>query len=373
MFDKQKQREELDNLKESITTEEMRFLLSELGAQNFDTNTDRHELITNTICHNISDGSMKLYYFTNSFNFHCFTGCGESFDIFELVIRNNKLKGVDVKLNVAINWVLRKLGREEKNYKKPEGFGNQAKNKREEIFWMDELEERELIVTPMPVHNDMILDLFFKQHHPLFLEDGITHEAMDKFEIMYYEPSNRIVIPHRHYETGNIIGLKSRSLDFSDIDAGFKYIPMRIQSVQYSYPTYQNLYGLYQNKKVIRSLKKIIIFESEKSVMQFEAFFPNNNFSVAICGTNMNQLQVEMILNLGVTEVILALDKEYETENSILGQKMYEKLERMAKGLNLYTKVSIIWDNKGLLGFKDSPSDKGVEVFAELFKNRKIL
>ena len=361
-----------DKIKSELTLEEIKMLLTELGTQHIETYLEKGHIITNTICHNISDGKMKLYYYLEEKTFHCYTDCGSNFDIYDLVIKNHSLKGVEMNLTSAINWILRTLGKETRYENKPQGFIHTS-GRLEEIDWFDSMFVKKPVLIPMKSHSDLILKLFSDKPHPAFLEDGISEETMKKFEIMYYEKTNRIVIPHRHHETGEIIGLKSRSLNFDDIDKGFKYIPMKIQEVSYSYPTFQNLYGLYQNKDIIKKIKKVIIFESEKSVMQFESFFPNQNFSVALCGSNISKLQVEMLLDLGVEEVIVALDKEFSKLNSKEADINYDKLTRLCRMFSSYTNVSMIFDKSNLLELKDSPSDRGRETFIELFKKRKTI
>lgn len=361
-----------DKIKEELTLEEIKTLLIELGTQHIESHLEKGHIITNTICHNISDGKMKLYYYIEKMSFHCYTSCGCSFDIFDLVIRNQALKGIEFNLTSAIQWILNVLGKS--NYQiKPTGFGHSTIGRREELDWLDSLVVKKPVIIDMKVHSEMTLELFSDKPHPLFLQDNISEETMKKFEIVYYEKSNRIVIPHRHFETGGLIGLKSRSLNFEDIDNGYKYIPLRIQDVTYSYPTFQNLYGLYQNKNFIKRLKRVVIFESEKSVMQFESYFPNQNFSVALCGSNISKQQVEMLLRLGVQEVVLALDKEFTILNTPESETYREKLERLCSMFSSYCKVSMIWDRWKLLDLKDSPSDKGKEVFVELFKKRRII
>lgn len=361
-----------DKLKEGLTLDEIRTLLIELGTQHIESHLDKGHIITNTVCHNISDGKMKMYYYIEENSFHCYTSCSCSFDIFDLVIKNHALKGIDINLTGAINWILNKLGKSNEMVK-PKGFGHSHASRRVELDWLDSLIVKKPVNVDMKVHSEKTLELFSEKPHPLFLEDSITVEAMKKFEIMYYEKSNRIVIPHRKHDTGEIIGLKSRSLDFEDIDKGFKYIPLKIQDVSYSYPTYQNLYGLYQNKAFIKRLKRVVIFESEKSVMQFESYFPNQNFSVALCGSNISKQQVEMLVKLGVQEVVLALDKEFSILNTPESELYREKLERLCGNFSSYCTVSMIWDRWKLLDLKDSPSDKGKEVFVELFKKRRII
>ena len=361
-----------DKIKSELTLEEIKTLLTELGTQHIEIYLEKGHIITNTICHNISDGKMKLYYYLEEKTFHCYTDCGSNFDVFDLVIKNHSLKGVEMNLISAINWILRTLGKETRYENKPQGFIHNS-GRLEEIDWFDSLFPKKPVLIPMVSHSDLILKLFSDKPHPSFLEDGIDEKTMKKFEIMYYEKSNRVVIPHRHYKTGEIIGLKSRSLNFEDIDKGFKYIPMKIQNVSYSYPTFQNLYGLYQNKEMIKKIKKVVIFESEKSVMQFESFFPNQNFSVALCGSNISKIQVEMLLDLGVEEVIIALDKEFTKLNSKEADINYDKLTRLCRMFSSYTNVSMVFDRKNLLQLKDSPSDRGRETFIELFKNRKTI
>jgi hypothetical protein len=36
----------------------------------------------------------------------------------------------------------------------------------------------------------------------------------------------------------------------------------------------------------------------------------------------------------------------------------------------MYATTYIVWDKKGLLGFKQSPSDRGMDVLLELMRNK---
>lgn len=361
-----------EQLLEELTVDDIKVLLVELGAQHIKEEPEKQQLITNTICHNLSDGKMKLYYYYESKDFHCYTHCSKNYSVFDLVIANHKLRGIELSFPESINWILKTLGKEQNDYK-PEGFHTTKKGVREEILWVNSFKKKKLVNLDLKTYTDKIFMLFSKKPHPLFLADNISKESMKKFEVMYYDKANRIIIPHRHYKTGKLIGLKSRCLNFDEIDKGYKYIPLTVQNITYSYPTYQNLFGLYQNKEFIKKIKRVVIFESEKSVMQFESYFPNQNFSVALCGSNISKQQVNMLLELGVEEVILALDKEYTILNTPEADKYYEKLLRLGSMFSRFCKVSMIWDTEKLIGLKDSPSDRGKEVFIKLFKNRKVI
>ncbi len=59
-----------------------------------------------------------------------------------------------------------------------------------------------------------------------------------------------------------------------------------------------------------------MLVEAEKSVFQTDTMFGEDNFTVALCGSNQPIIKKGMILMLGVREVIVALDKQYETIDS---------------------------------------------------------
>ena len=60
-----------------------------------------------------------------------------------------------------------------------------------------------------------------------------------------------------------------------------------------------------------------------------------------------------------------------------IGDKEYKNWTKKLKEIyNKYSSkvlISFIFDNQGLLGYKDSPLDRGKDVFLELFKNRIYL
>ena len=67
--------------------------------------------MSHTICHNEpGEGSRKLYYYSNTGLFQCYTGCG-SFDPFELVVKVAAIQwGKDYDLNDAVRYIAIKFG-----------------------------------------------------------------------------------------------------------------------------------------------------------------------------------------------------------------------------------------------------------------------
>ena len=69
-------------------------------------------ILSETICHNEPGvGSKKLYYYSNSQLFKCYTGCDDIFDIFELVIKVAYIQSnKEYDLNDAVRWIANYFG-----------------------------------------------------------------------------------------------------------------------------------------------------------------------------------------------------------------------------------------------------------------------
>lgn len=188
-----------------------------------------------------------------------------------------------------------------------------------------------------------------------FTDDGILPSSQVKFKIGFSEESNRITIPH-YNEHGEIIGVMGR-LD-SDEMTNFKYLPL------IPFPKHKYLYGLYQNKEYIKESKKVYIFESEKSVMQCDSFGVYN--TTALGGNQISITQVEQLLKLGVSEIVLCMD-----EGLIIDaiKRDVDTIKSMLFMRDVKIKIMLDKENKYLpKGSKMSPSDQGKETFFKLCK-----
>ncbi|MFQ9297928.1 MAG: hypothetical protein ACLR4X_05810 [Clostridia bacterium] len=186
-----------------------------------------------------------------------------------------------------------------------------------------------------------------------FADDGILPSSQVKFKIGFDEDSNRITIPH-YNEYGEIIGVMGR-ID-SDIPTNFKYIPL------IPFPKHKYLYGLYQNKEYIKESKKVYIFEAEKSVMQCDSFGVYN--TTALGGNQISITQVEQLLKLGVSEIVLCMD-----EGLIIDaiKRDIQTIKSCCFMRDIKIKVMIDKENKYMKkGSKVSPSDQGKEIFEKL-------
>lgn len=204
-----------------------------------------------------------------------------------------------------------------------------------------------------------ILDQFVHLPHKQFVKDGILPQTQNKYHVCFCPENNRIVIPHFHPKySDKVVGLVGRTVvsDYKTL-----LIPKYYNFIK-GYQKNSNLYGLSQNSNTIASKDKVIVFESEKSVMQLDSFYNESN-SVAICGKYLLPIQRQMLLELDVKEIIFAFDKDVS----------FDYVFMQTYTMSNFKKISIIIDDENLLREKDSPTDRGVLVFEKLFNNRKVI
>ena len=114
-----------------------------------------------------------------------------------------------------------------------------------------------------------------------------------------------------------------------------------------------------------------IIEEMEKSVIKDDSFYGKDSVAVACCGSNLNKYQVSLLIkNFGVNEIIIAFDKEYVDLKTEQAKKYRKKLVDICNKYKHLASFSYIFDEKNLLEEKDSPNDKGKEIFETLYKER---
>lgn len=188
----------------------------------------------------------------------------------------------------------------------------------------------------------------------VWAKDGASLISQEKFGIRYSHEDNAVLIPIYNL-TNQLIGCKSRSME-KDIDQSkrfYAYLPYSKSSV---------LYGLNVNYKSIIDKKTLVIFESEKSVLQCDSF--GFNYAVGIAGHDISKTQEKLIKSLMLDKIIVAFDEGICEEEIIFN---CEKLKSDNKILK--SKIGYIYDreNKYLKkGSKNSPSDLGYKKFKEV-------
>ena len=197
----------------------------------------------------------------------------------------------------------------------------------------------------------------------IWQQEGISYNTMLKYDIRFDPINNCIVIPNYDIE-GKLISIRGR---YFEGDA--KYKPIIYNGQVLSHPSSLSLYGLHIVKDEVKRQKKVIIFEGEKSVLKMNTLYGKNNIAVATLGKNISNQQIKLLTKLGVQEVILAYDADYQTYDEM--DKKRKEYIRLAKPLSTFFNVCILMDmDLNLLHYKDSPIDQGKDVFEKIFKNR---
>lgn len=347
---------DLNELCNNLSDEKIIELVTSLGSDEY---IDKNDcIIFKTICHNeaAEDGSMKLYYYKKNKKFHCYTDCGCNFNIINLFQKRYEL--LDKDYNFYKDIILKIDDNESFNQLSKNSFYN----KYESIYDKYKIENP---TVELPKYNKSILNIF--NFYPIreWLNDGITEEAMKFYDIKYSINQNKIIIPHFDINN-NLIGIRGRALNEEDIEIG-KYMPLKIENTIYAHPLMYNLYGLNKVKENIAKYKMAIIAEGEKSPLQYYSMFGEAaDICVANCGSTIHRYQINLLRQCGAERILIAYDKEGQTWKE--KQKYYDKLKNICYKYKNLCQMGFIFDTSDYLSLKDSPFDKGKEIFKKLLK-----
>jgi hypothetical protein len=339
---------------DNLDVEKIKGLMVSLGVDRYEEN--EREIRFPTICHHDSaaDCKLKLYYYKDTHMFYCYSNCGP-LSIFKFLEHYYETHNIEYDWYSDIFYVAQSCS----IIKDFEEFVNEKTS-----FDFSSYKEYRSIVK-LPTYDPSVLDAFIKVYPQEWLNDGISKDAMDKFNIRYSISRNKIIIPHYDID-GDLVGIRGRALNEWEIENVGKYMPIQVEKKWYKHPLSMNLYGLYQNLENIKENGYVILCESEKAIMQAESF-SQPNCCVAVCGSNFNIYQLKLLLKYcQPKEIIIAFDKEQtEDDNSYM-----DKLRAIGQKYREYADFSFIYDNQGLLDLKDSPTDHGEEIFQKLLDKR---
>jgi len=346
---------DLKELANNLPPQRIIQLVQNLGADRYIEKDDY--IIFPTICHNINaaEAKMKLYYYKSNKKFHCYTDCGDNFNIFTLFKKRYELLGIEYNFYKDIVLVISE-GMEITNTNK--GFSTTYQSD----FDKYNRKETEVNITPI---KDTLLNIYTFYPTVEWLNDGISEQAMKDYNIRYSIDENKIIIPHYDYN-GNLIGIRGRALNDEDVIIG-KYMPVQIEGEIMAHPLGYNVYGLNLVKDNIARMKFAIVAESEKSCLQYSTMFGmDKNVCVAVCGSSFSTYQFDLLLAAGAEKILIAFDKEGKDWNE--QQQIYQKRKKICENFKNKAQMGFIWDTKNLLELKDSPFDKGKNTFLELYK-----
>lgn len=209
---------------------------------------------------------------------------------------------------------------------------------------------------PQKSHATVLPDHFMERYErredklAVWEAEGISKSSLKRFQVAYDAFSDRLVYPIRDV-SGRIINVSGRTLDPDWKEKGLrKYTYFRSLGVL------DTIYGLSENRDSILERHEIILFEGAKSVMKADTWGICN--TGAILTSHLNPHQMRILITLGC-RVVFALDKDVRVRE-----------DHNIRRLRQFVNVEYVWDKDGLLGEKDAPVDRGLEVWEKLYEGR---
>lgn len=342
-------------IKAQITDDDIIALMDRMGIPLVSANS-QYQLYPSA-CHH-SDWERhknKLYYYVQSQRWHCYS-CSGDWDTIGLVQHLRKCT-----FNQAVDYICSTLGISATELDIRQDVDNWQRDLRRWLPNADIDEPAELTA-----YDPAILSAFDHLYPTEWLEYGITRDSMDKFGIGWYARQACISIPVM--QNGQLVGVRGRYTKRQDVDNG-KYRPIAmLDGTVLKFSTSQCLYGIDQNKAAIEKCHQVLLFESEKSILKADSWHIHN--ALAVFGSNISKRHIEMLLELGVNDIVLCMDSDYRKVGDDDFQFFVAKMRKLAGKLRGYFNVSIIYNNQGYDGYKYSPVDFDRWQFDKLYESR---
>lgn len=356
-------------IKEQLNIEDYEMLFTALDIPVKSRSDKSFKLYTG--CHNIiaTDGSPNLEFNLEYKSFRCYThDCFEvgDNDIISLIKHRWDVLGVEYHFVDVLNFII------DNSSLDIQTLSSTPKKKSFDWSWLDRYSNNnndEYMVDTSEPYNTDILNLFKPKYPPEWIEEGISINTMAKYKIAYYPFKNATILPV--YQEDNLIGIRGRFWNEEDIEQG-KYRPITLlDGTTYSFPTSQYFYSWNESLQGIKKAKKVILVEGEKSCMKSYEWFGDDTICLGLFGKNLTKSKVKYLLMLGIEEVIIGIDSDYESINSKEFIQFKDEVNKMAKLLKGYFKISVMYNNQGYNGYKFSPFDFTREQYNVLWERRE--
>lgn len=189
----------------------------------------------------------------------------------------------------------------------------------------------------------------------VWLNEGISKEVLDMYQVRYDPFANRLVYPIRNLK-GEIVNIGGRTLD-----PDWKAKKLKKYNYYQSWGVINVVFGLYHNKQEVIKTRNLILFEGAKSVMLANTWGINN--CGAILTSHLGNSQMKLLLEFCVKNSVsltFALDKEIDIRKD-------NHIAQLKKYLNIF----YLWDrDDDLPDVKMAPVDMGEDIFRKLLQQR---
>ena len=357
---------DVKKLKRALTLAHYDMIIQRLGIPIFSKSNSEWRLWTGDKNVNPLEGSPKLIFYPDSHIFMGYTA-GRSYDIISLVQTRLALLKQPCSFLDACQFIL------DTTNINPDSISRIKKDGH--IYDWSNL-ERFIRVrkygNQLSEYNRNIIDTLPPLYPQAWIDEGISEETMDKYQIRYYERCNQTVIPCFDDEA-RLVGVRVRNWDKDRVEQA-KYMPLVTLDGQcYKFNTNQVFYGINYNKPEIERTGKVIIVESEKAVMKLDTYMGRHNIALGMYGSNLGIQRRNQLLKMGVNTVSYVVDNDFIGQDDEFFEQWREKIRHFIKLWDGFCRVEIVWDNLGLLGPKENATDRTKEVWEQLWENREII
>lgn len=357
---------DVKKLKRALTLAHYDMIIQRLGIPIFSKFNSEWRLWTGDKNVNPLEGSPKLIFYPDSHIFMGYTA-GRSYDIISLVQTRLALLKQPCSFLDACQFIL------DTTNINPDSI-SRVKKEGHVYDWSNL--ERFIRVrkygNQLSEYNRNIIDTLPPLYPQAWIDEGISEETMDKYQIRYYERCNQTVIPCFDDEA-RLVGVRVRNWDKDRVEQA-KYMPLVTLDGQcYKFNTNQVFYGINYNKPEIERTGKAIIVESEKAVMKLDTYMGRHNIALGMYGSNLGIQRRNQLLKMGVNTVSYVVDNDFIGQDDAFFEQWREKIQHFIKLWDGFCRVEIVWDNLGLLGPKENATDRTKEIWEQLWENREII
>ena len=343
---------DIQAIKSAITDDDIIALMDSMGIPLVSANSQY--MIFPSCCHHADweRHSKKLYYYIESQRWHCYS-CAGDWDTIALIQHLRHCT-----FNQVVDYICSTLDISATEVVQDDMRDNWQHDLRR---WLPNATQDE--PAELTAYDPAILAAFDHLYPSDWLEYGITRDSMDKFGIGWYARQACISIPVM--QNGQLVGVRGRYTRPQDIAKG-KYRPIAmLDGNVLKFSSSACLYGYDQNKAAIEKSRQVLLFESEKSVLKAPSYGIYN--SLAVFGSNISKRHIELLLELGVNDVVLAFDSDYKQMGDADFQFFVTKMKKLASRLKPYFCISIIYNNQGYDAYKcnimDLPYDQAMTLY----------
>lgn len=338
----------IEELKEYIyEKEKIEFILDKIGCHNIKFNEHKNYFSASQPDGDNPQGvNIRNNKYLNYRSFSRNVSYDDGKDLISLVEDINNMSFIE-----AVKYIHNLLGLKF-TYKKPK----ENKNKYDPLEVFKKIEERgrHNVVNVDDIHvlDEEILNDYVPLLYIDWYKEGIMPWTRKNFGLCYSYRYKRVIIPHRYWLTGELIGTNARTTVKNYEEFGIKkYVLTK------GFNKHLNLYGLWENYDSIQKAGYVVVAESEKSVLKRDSL--NDSTVVALSGKTMSDEQARILIGLNV-EIVIGLDVDVNIN----------EVRHMADRFYNIRPVSYMYDKWNLLGEKDSPADARNKDYQLLFENR---